>query len=123
MQRFLDYFEHRKMNVDLTITFNGNIFTVTRAKTQMNGQEIVAEGVSRRSIDVPDDEMAQRISGGRAIKALYLKAKYLEMKKALQAEISVLADGPTKKNLLDQLRILEKRHKSLVHGHVHLLMG
>jgi hypothetical protein len=123
MQRFLDYFEHRKMNVDLTITFNGNIFTVTQAKTQMNGQEIMAEGVSRRSIDAPDPEMAQRISGGRAIKALYLKAKYLEMKKALQAEISVLADGPTKKNLLDQLRILEKRHKGLVQGHVHLLMG
>jgi len=123
MQRFLDYFEHRKMNVDLTITCNGNIFTVTQAKTQMNGQEIVAEGVSRRSIDAPDAEMAQRISGGRAIKALYLKAKYLEMKKALQAEIAVLADGPTKKNLLDQLQILEKRHKGLVQGHVHLLMG
>ena len=123
MQRFLDYFEQRQMAVDLSIAFDGNIFTVTQAKALLNSKEIVAEGVARRSIDAPDSEMAQRISGGRAIKALYLKAKYLEMKKTLQAEIAVLADGPTKKNLLDQLRILEKRHKGLVQGHVHLLMG
>lgn len=123
MHRFLDYFDKRKMDIDLTITWEGKIFTIAQAKTQMNGQDIIAEGVARRSIDPPDYEMAQKISGGRAIKALYLKVKYLEEKAALLADIEATGIPQTKKRLLDELRILEKRHKGLVHGHVHLLMG
>jgi hypothetical protein len=124
MQRFLDYFEQRQVAVDLFIALDGNIFTVTQAKALLNGKEIVAEGVARRSIDAPDPEMAQRISGGRAIKALYLKMKYLKEKREIQVNLEKKEpDDPTRKFLEEKLRLLEKKHKSLIQGHVHLLMG
>ncbi|RPJ01193.1 MAG: hypothetical protein EHM36_13735, partial [Deltaproteobacteria bacterium] len=82
MQRFHDFFEQRKMTVDLSITHKGKYFTVTEARTRSaDGAEFVAEGVARRSLDKPDDGKASSISGGRAIKALYLKVNYHEEKK------------------------------------------
>jgi hypothetical protein len=52
MQRFHDFFEQRKMMVDLSIPYKGKYFTVTEARTKNDeGVEFVAEGVARRSLD------------------------------------------------------------------------
>ena len=115
MQRFLDFFEQRNMTVDLSIIAEGKTFTLTQARTERNGHEVVAEGLSRRSLDHPDPERAQKISGGRAIKALYLKVKYLEEKERIS--------GRPSPKLVEDLRLLEKKYKAFIQGHVHLLMG
>ena len=129
MQGFHDFFEQRKMTVDLSIPYKGKYFTVTEARTRNNdGIEFVAEGVARRSLDQPNDEKASSISGGRAIKALYLKVKYQEEKKKL-ADLLDTVDMQTERNrglankIRESIRLLEKHYKGLVHGHVHLLMG
>ena len=129
MQRFHDFFEQRKMTVDLSIPYKGKYFTVTEARTKNgDGIEFVAEGVARRSLDQPDEEKASSISGGRAIKALYLKVKYQEEKKKL-ADLLDTADMQTERNrglankIRESIRLLEKQYKGLIHGHVHLLMG
>ncbi len=129
MQRFHDFFEQRKMTVDLSIPYKGKYFTVTEARTK-NGEgiEFVAEGIARRSLDQPDDEKASSISGGRAIKALYLKVKYQEEKKKL-TDLLATADMQTERNkavankIRERIRLLDKQQKGLVHGHIHLLMG
>ena len=129
MQRFHDFFDERKMRVDISIPYKGKYFTITEARTR-NGDsiEFVAEGVARRSLDKPDEERASSISGGRAIKALYLKVNYHEEKKKL-TDLLATADMRTEKNQADankireQIRLLDKEYKGLVHGHVHLLMG
>ena len=129
MQRFHDFFEQRKMMVDLSIPYKGKYFTVTEARTK-NGEgiEFVAEGVARRSVDQPDDEKASSISGGRAIKVLYLKVKYQEEKKKLTDPLAA-ADMQTERNqavankISEKIRLFDKQQKGLVHGHVHLLMG
>ncbi len=129
MQRFHDFFEQRKMMVDLSIPYKGKYFTVTEARTK-NGEgiEFVAEGVARRSLDQPDEEKASSISGGRAIKALYLKVRYQEEKKKL-TDLLATADMQTERNQAlanktrESIRLLEKQYKGLIHGHVHLLMG
>ncbi len=128
MQRFHDFFEQRKMTVDLSIPYKGKYFTVTEARTK-NGEgiEFVAEGVARRSVDQPDGEKASSISGGRAIKALYLKVRYQEKKKL--TDLLATADMQTERNqavankIRESIRLLEKQYKGLIHGHVHLLMG
>ena len=129
MQRFHDFFEQRKMTVDLSIPYRGKYFTITEARTRDGGgTEFAAEGVARRSLDKPDEERASSISGGRAIKALYLKVNYHEEKKKL-TDLLATADMRTEKNQADankiseQVRLLDKQYKGLVHGHVHLLMG
>ncbi len=129
MQRFHDFFEQRKMTVDLSIPYKGKYFTVTEARTKNgDGIEFVAEGVARRSLDQPDDEKASSISGGRAIKALYLKVRYQEEKKKL-TDLLATADMQTERNRAlanktrENIRLLEKQYKGLIHGHVHLLMG
>ncbi len=129
MQRFHDFFEQRKMTVDLSIPYKGKYFTVTEARTKNgDGIEFVAEGVARRSLDQPNDEKASSISGGRAIKALYLKVRYQEEKKKL-TDLLATADMQTERNqavankIRESIRLLEKQYKSLTHGHVHLLMG
>ncbi len=129
MQRFHDFFEQRKMMVDLSIPYKGKYFTVTEARTK-NGEgiEFVAEGIARRSFDQPDEEKASSISGGRAIKALYLKVKYQEEKKKL-TDLLATTDMQTERNqavankIRESIRLLEKQYKGLIHGHVHLLMG
>ncbi len=129
MQRFRDFFEQRKMTVDLSVPYRGKYFTITEARTRNgDGTEFVAEGVARRSLDKPDDERASSISGGRAVKALHLKVNYYEEKKKL-TDLLATADVQTEKNQVDankireQIRLLDKQYKGLVHGHVHLLMG
>ncbi len=129
MQRFNDFFEQKKMAVDLSIPYKGKYFTITEARTKnSDGIEFVAEGVARRSLDQPDEEKASSISGGRAIKALYLKVKYQEEKKKL-TDLLATADMQTKINrgvankIGESIRLLEKQYKGLIHGHVHLLMG
>jgi hypothetical protein len=129
MQRFHDFFEQRNLKVDLSIPYRGKYFTITEARTRDGGgTEFVAEGVARRSLDKPDGERASSISGGRAIKALYLKVNYYEEKKKLTDLLST-ADMHTEKNqaaankIREQIRLLDKQYKGLVHGHVHLLMG
>lgn len=82
MRRFHDFFEQRKMTVDLSIPYKGKYFTITEARTRDGGgTEFVAEGVARRSLDKPDEERACSISGGRAIKALYWKRDFLKFGK------------------------------------------
>jgi hypothetical protein len=129
MQRFHDFFEQRKMTVDLSIPYKGKYFTITEARTRNNdGIEFVAEGIARRSLDQPDDEKASSISGGRAIKALYLKVNHHEEKKKL-TDLLAAADMQTERNqavankIREHIRLLDKQYKGLVHGHVHLLMG
>jgi len=129
MQRFHDFFEQRNMTVDLSIPYRGKYFTITEARTRNgDGAEFVAEGVARRSLDKPDDERASSISGGRAIKALYLKVNYHEEKKKL-TDLLATADMQWEKNqaaankIREQIRLLDKHYKGLVQGHIHLLMG
>ncbi len=129
MQRFHDFFEQRKMTVELSIPYKGKYFTVTEARTRNGeGVEFIGEGIARRSLDQPDDEKASSISGGRAIKALYLKVKYHEEKKKLtdslaSAEMQAGTNQEVAEKIRDQVRLLEKQYRGLVHGHVHLLMG
>ena len=127
MQKFLDFFEHRKMKVELTVPYKGRCFTVTEARTRDgDGIEFVAEGVARRSLDKPDDERASSISGGRAIKTLYLKVNYHEEKKKL-TDLLATADMQLERNQINKMRehvrLLDKHYKSLIHGHIHLLLG
>jgi hypothetical protein len=117
------------MKVDLSIPYRGKYFTITEARTRNgDGTEFVAEGLARRSLDKPDDERASSISGGRAIKALYLKVNYHEEKKKL-TDLLATADVQTEKNqaaankIREDIRLLDKQYKGLVHGRVHLLMG
>ena len=140
MQRFLNFFEKRKLGVAVSIPYEGKYFTVTKAELTFPDESVkgdfiyhdmpgfVAEGVARRSLDKHDKERAGQVSGGRAIKALYLKVNYHEEKKKL-TDLLATADMRTEKNKTDankireQVRLLDKQYKGLVHGHVHLLMG
>lgn len=129
MQRFLDFFEEKRMDVELTIPYEGKCFTITQAQaTYKDGtpeaSKFIAEGVARRSADLPDNVRGEEISGGRAIKALYLKVRYHEKKRDLLAELELPGITEAKRQSIQrQLQTLERRHKSLVHGHIHLLMG
>jgi hypothetical protein len=129
MQRFHDFFEQRNMKVDLSIPYKGKYFTITEARTRNgDGTEFVAEGVARRSLDKPDDDRASSISGGRAIKALYLKVNYYEEKKKF-TDLLATPDMQTENNqasanrIRENIRFLDKLYKDLVRGRVHLLMG
>ena len=122
MQKFLHFFENRGINPELKISYKGPRFTVTLATAfhrPIDGEgppiEFVAEGIARRSIDKPDELKAEQISGGRAIKALYLKIKYYEDK----VNIGLMPVSEQS----EALHLLEKNHKRLVQGHLHLLMG
>ena len=129
MQRFLNYFEEKKMDIELTIPYAGKCFTITHAQASYRDGtpetlKFTAEGIARRSGDQPDGVRGEEVSGGRAIKALYLKVRYHEKKRELLAELELPGMTETKRqSLQDQLRGLEKNYKSLIHGHIHLLMG
>ena len=133
MQRFLDFFEKRKLGVAVSIPYEGKYFTVTKAELTIPDEsaksdfiyhdmpEFVAEGVARRSLDKHDKERAGQVSGGRAIKALYLKVKHFEDKALLGIQKN--KHGMTDSQYTEALTALEKRYRRLVQGHIHLLMG
>lgn len=63
--------------VKVSLVYQGNTFTVTRACYELEGgKKIVAEGLARRSCkDAPNDELGVFISKGRALRALDKKYK------------------------------------------------